>query len=143
MAKHTPKSRLGKVLNNGGGGLSGQTAPTQPLPLLAQGESLTHSLQSAQAEPQATSTHRGDLQSSNGAKPVLTEPRGSTTPKSTLAGTLNWSVRMLAHRQLAKVEEVRDEDGALEGYVVRLSAENWVLTPDNLLALKDTEGNKA
>ena len=137
MAKSTRKSRLGEVLNNGGGGLSDQTAQTQPLPLLAQGASLIPSSQSAQAEVLNTSTPHGDLQSSNGKKPVLTESSGSTTPILTLVGTLNWAVRMLVHREMAKVEEVRDEDGALEGYVIRLATENWVLTPDNLLALKE------
>ena len=139
MAKHTQKSHSDAVLNNGGGGLSGQIAPTLPLLLLAQDANQIPSSQSAQTAVLNTYTPHGDPQSSNGKKPAPVEPKGSTTPRSTLAGTLNWAVRMLVHRELAKVEEVRDEDGALEGYVIRLAAENWVLTPDNLLALKAEE----
>ena len=139
MEKHIPKSPSDRVLNNGVGGLSGQIAQTQPSPLLAQGASLIPSSQLAQTEVLNTSTHLGDPQSSNGKKPVLTESSGSITPILTLVGTLNWAVRMLAHRKLVKVEEVKGENGVLEGYVIRLPSINWVLTSENLLALKENK----
>lgn len=68
---------------------------------------------------------------------MLTEPKGSTTPILTLVGTLNWAIRMLVHREMVKVEEVKDDKDILEGYVIRLSVDKWVLTPENLLALKE------
>lgn len=137
MAKHTALSSSEKVLTHGGGGSSGQKVQTQPSPSLAQEESPKPSSPSPQAEKPDTSTHPGVQPSSSGEKRGKAD--GLTIPKSTLVGTLNWATRLLAHKSLAVVEEVRDADGALEGYVIRLDAKHWMLTQDNLLALRENE----
>ena len=126
------KSGSAAMLAGGGGG---SPEATQTAPRLASsqpGESPRPSSASAPATP---STRRGNPPSASGKPPVLTEA-GSTTPNSTLVGTLNWVLTFLIRRGLVVFGLVRGANGEPEYYQARFPADRWEVR-DTLLVLTE------
>ena len=134
MKKQSSQSHSEVVLTPGDGGLSGPKAQPQPLQSLALGESPKRSSASVQTEQPKASTHLGEVQSSSGNQSVLTAQKESTTPKLTLAGTLNW---VLIGLQKYGLVDVVLNTGA-NRYEIHLPVSTWNLE-NNLLVLTESE----
>jgi len=133
MSKITSKSPSEAVLTPGGGGSLGQIAPPQPSPLLAPGESPKPSSVLAQAEKPKTSTHHGKLRLSNGGQSALTAQKELTTPKSTLAGTLNWA--LIGLQKYGAIDVVLNMDA--NRYEIHLPVSTWTLDNDLLILAEE------
>lgn len=126
------KSTSAAVLTVGDGGLSDQKAKIQPSPLLAQAENPKPSSLLAQTvQPQASIRH-GLEPSPSGEESVLTTGRHEQTIKnSALAGTANWVLTLLLHRNLIRFV-LNEEKGRYEAH---FPVSTWRLIGDTVLAL--------
>ncbi len=128
------KSHSARVLTVSAGGLSAQKVKPPQSQSLARGESPRPSSALAQADKQKPSTPRGGLRLTSGNKSVLTAQKESTTPRLTLAGTLNWVLIGLQKHGL--IDVVLNTDA--NRYEIHLPVSTWNLE-NNLLVLTESE----
>ncbi len=129
------KSRLVKVLTTGDGGLSGRKPPILPSQLLAQDETPQESSMLAQADGTPTSTHLGSQPLSDGKKQGKADSGASLIPNSTLVGTANWVLTLLAKRGLIEFGLVRGANNEPVYYQARFTCDKWQVL-NNVLTMK-------